>query len=607
MAASEAALRFSVCLCCAQRERRDNAPVYVAWSPDETQLATVLDSGAVDVWDVATGKQVAVLGSHPGASGVAWSPNGTWIAAVGGTHVSVWDAATGQLAHTLAAEAADGCTKGLAWTPDSKLLASCVGGTVLIWDNAGSFVQQAAVQLPGSGPAPVRLRWNPDGNQLVICGKNIVHHGASWDEYNALPDDARGYVDCYDEESDMMWLVQKPMGHASEWFVQETWGTQRPEWIDPRVETYVTSPCTGLAAECIYGHYLNSTTVQVCNASVPSEPQFTFEKLAWSADGQQLAGVGNYAGRERGVNVVFWDVHTWQTTANVAIDQLSDVFDVEWSPDGTMLAILGHYKKLAVLQDHGHGRWQVTTVDVCDQDGKRLAWSPTSDAVAIFRNVYWVDVYAAPCGTHLFELRLAGAEDIGYHVASQASIHWSPDGQHVATRYVTGKTVSVGAMATLPMTLQVALQGAGGRTQLGFGDSRWPLQVQATSSNLGAVVMSPDWTRGVEVRGASLAIVCVATGTEEHVLSYQAERVRWSPDGNLVVAWPQSRNDKPSIWIASSGRQLVQLEKSSFYSSIDIVCTPHSRACVAYTDGWNGQGKVYVLDFNHGQHGADGS
>ncbi len=71
----------------------------LAFPPDATLLAAAPLEGAVEVWDLAAGKQIARMKApFSGTSALAFSPDGHWLAtADGDTAIRVYDARTGAL------------------------------------------------------------------------------------------------------------------------------------------------------------------------------------------------------------------------------------------------------------------------------------------------------------------------------------------------------------------------------------------------------------------------------------------------------------------------------------------------------------------------------
>ncbi len=86
------------------------------------------------LWDPATGNCARVLTGHAGAvRGVAFSPDGTLLAAVGLSNTArLWDPATGKYLRTLTGHT--GSVRGVAFSPDGTILATASqDGTVRLW------------------------------------------------------------------------------------------------------------------------------------------------------------------------------------------------------------------------------------------------------------------------------------------------------------------------------------------------------------------------------------------------------------------------------------------------------------------------------------------
>jgi nucleoside phosphorylase/uncharacterized protein YjbI with pentapeptide repeats len=139
----------------------------VAWSPDGTSLAAGGYDDTVRLWDPATGQTTAVLKGHTNwVRAVAWSPDGTALATGGDDDtVRLWDPATGQTTAVLKGHT--DWVRAVAWSPDGTALAT--GGdddTVRLWD-------------PATGQEIRRIQrfqrdnysvWDSDGN-LTLCSE----------------------------------------------------------------------------------------------------------------------------------------------------------------------------------------------------------------------------------------------------------------------------------------------------------------------------------------------------------------------------------------------------------------------------------------------------
>src|SRR6185312_5820451 len=92
------------------------------WSSDGSRLTTIGDDHTICIWDVVTEEAVAVLLGRPSrVRTVAWSADGSSIAADLEGTLCVWNLATGE--HTVTDVGRDCRVKALAWSPDGPRIA----------------------------------------------------------------------------------------------------------------------------------------------------------------------------------------------------------------------------------------------------------------------------------------------------------------------------------------------------------------------------------------------------------------------------------------------------------------------------------------------------
>ena len=153
----------------------------VTFAPDRDQLAALSrDSGAVRIWDVATGRCVHEFWEAPGRSVVcvALAPRSP-VLATGGTVplITLWNTETGKRLGRLDA-GSDG-VQALAFAPRGHVLAGVsVNGTLRFWDLTPSLPPQAAPNTPlapcfraEAGNDCYALAWSPDGKTLAVGTK----------------------------------------------------------------------------------------------------------------------------------------------------------------------------------------------------------------------------------------------------------------------------------------------------------------------------------------------------------------------------------------------------------------------------------------------------
>jgi WD40 repeat protein/serine/threonine protein kinase/Flp pilus assembly protein TadD len=141
----------------------------LAVTPDGKTLVSGSRDASVRVWDVATGKERAVLTGHKACVWrLAISPDGKVVASASNDNtVKLWDLGTGELLATLPV---GGAVRSVDFSPDGKALAAGTeDGTLELWDVGA---RQRRLTLQAHFAPTVALDYSPDGKLLAT--------GAGW-------------------------------------------------------------------------------------------------------------------------------------------------------------------------------------------------------------------------------------------------------------------------------------------------------------------------------------------------------------------------------------------------------------------------------------------
>lgn len=337
----------------------------VAWSPDGEWLATTSADGTARLWDAATGEALLALRSLSGElQNVAWSPSGDRLVAGGGAVLPVWDVSRRPM--RLSGHTDD--VWDAQWSPDgSRIGTSSYDGTARIWDAA-----TGEELLVLEHPAGVRFfDWSPDGTHMVTASRD-------------------GFARVWDAGSGAL-LVEVAAPEGDFFFV--------PSW-SPDGSRFAAAT----AVEPVVAIFDAAT-----GAPVTRFKPFWAHRVPWSPDGTRIV-TGGY---EWGI----WDVSTGE--ALMTRDDYH-VYNAAWSPDGERL-VLGHPDGEARVFDTTSGEELLLFTGHSDIVW-HASWSPNGERIASGDQSGEVRVWDAETGAEVLSFR---APDAVY------SVNWSPDGQWV--------------------------------------------------------------------------------------------------------------------------------------------------------------------------------
>jgi len=271
----------------------------LAYHPDGSRLAAGVGV-YVEVFDLQTGEQVRRMRHSDYVYGLAWSPDGKWLAAGDADgNLIVWDPVTGQRGRTPGSGQLTNVINNLAWSPDSQLLAaSYVPGFIAVYDfQSGELLGQGFQtrgvlgldfsrdgRLLASGGASGRIRvWDIPG--LRVAGE--IDLGYRIDELDFSDDEGLNLlaVGGFDFTNGRLNLFEV-----------------LPE--DPLYETYAEGDGEALALEFTMDGTLlaaqnNRVALRIFNdTSILAPPEAEFTSAAFGSDGEQtILTVGDDAGR----------------------------------------------------------------------------------------------------------------------------------------------------------------------------------------------------------------------------------------------------------------------------------------------------------------------
>ncbi len=517
----------------------------LAFSPNGKWLASEDGSGNVHLWDVPTGKEIRILKAPVAGWGpLAFSPNGKVLASsAGGDLVCLWQPDSGRLLRRLAGPAQ--MIRSIAFAPDNQTVAAGGGdGSIFLWDVPTGKQRKV---LKGHRDAPNGLAFAPDGKTLVSTG----HDGTT-----------------------RFWDVAEGKERAR----------VAPDPFDSSAVLFASQGKTVITAGGQYGtiRYWDVATRQRVQ-QFPAHKGGAF-CLALSADGKILASGGS----DRTVR--FWNAATTAELGHLP-EQPGQVNHLALSPDGTLVAwgtfygsrirlgqVTGlphkfQFKDLLPRQGHEAGIGFLA----CTADGKKIL-STSHDAI-LWDERSGQELHRFPkgsCAALSPDGKLAALADVNDNLERMIHVFDTTSGKEV--RRFPGPA-QVFALAFCRHNRALICADSNGKVhllELATGKARMCLEGQAPYVH--KVLLAPDGLTLASASHQDIRIWDIISGKEISRLPLPMinKALAFSGDGK-ILACGVFKDSAIVLWDVSQGKEIRRLRGRVH----DLVFTPDGQTLAA--------------------------
>ncbi|MBZ0293836.1 MAG: hypothetical protein K8L99_14820 [Anaerolineae bacterium] len=464
------------------------------WHPDGSVLAAASDNG-LTLYDDSLH---TITQRYPGERiySLSWHPDGTQLVVTHGDNLDIWQWDGVQLTPLTTLEG-DNPQINVLWSPDGTRLASVDGSyirlaaswdaTIRFWDTTTWTLTATAdgiYQFAQSLPTVNQIAWEPNGApELLVVGNTIFLQNG---EYLIETTSRIRFIDANTgARTRVIPLTVDNLTTAVAWSPS---GDQIAvnnsvdmSFYDAVTGNNITAAYTFAQATSISwspdGRYVIGytrvyDTVEKKHVfSYANPPLAWVTVVTWHPDGSQIA-IGYTEGTIRIEDATLLPGFEMPPTDRADIDQTigdgdrgssATIRDIDWSPDGTKIAV-GDNTGLVHILEASTGQ-VLSSVQFGDAI-RALAWHPTNNALlavsSLTRNNYNATVFILNVITGQTVLTIATtAEDI-------IPLDWSPDGTRLvgATGFIANTVASRDMLVWDTSSGQIVIEASLGRNSV---------------------------------------------------------------------------------------------------------------------------------------------
>ena len=511
------------------------------FSNNSKQLAAIVDHQTIKLWDPTNGQLLHTISSDKQRflKDTCFSPDGKWIAILGGVSVTLWDTNDGKLLRSFDVHDLYGTTS-LCVSPDGRWIAT--GGkdqTIKLWDAAtGKEVRT----YTGHADIVECVCFSPDGLQIASGSDN-------------------GTIKLWDTESGQQILTHR--GHTA------------------GVTSVTFSPD---GTRIVSGS--KDATVKFWNATAANNFRLLrghfadISHICFSQDGKRIASA-SLAGAPK-----IWDAITGEAICSMKAGSFKS-YRVAFNHDGTQL-VSGQFDGTIRLWDASNGDELLTILAHPGQGVTSVGISPDNKLIVSTGLQGTLKLWDAETGQ---EIR-AWKFDKKAIDTKALKARFSPDGKQIFITYVTGviRTWDVGSgeelqspfpnldLSAVSPCFEISADG----TRIATGTVNSMIKIWDKAGKLvntlrghkkpiRSLSLSPDGKRLVSITGLTLPLTDhtvklwdVVTG--EELISFDGQslngsNILFSPDGSMIAWAGSGANPVIKLWDVATGEEVKQVIK----------------------------------------------